>query len=227
VHVIVLYLCAGAVVAAGMQVLVALAGPEEPGPPWLLLRRIWTRPVPWTAFALVSLMAIMAVAQTVHPALIGDLQRDPAGGWWRCVTALLVQSSGAVQLFVNLAALVVVAPIAERTFGAVAMLAVYLLAGVSSHLVSAAGWSPHGAGNSVAIYGLVGALAVFYLLRGDRLVPRRLAVLVPAAAIVLCVLTNNHGIGLAVGCLLGVPLARIEAALHSAMVDAGVRMDGR
>jgi rhomboid protease GluP len=59
----------------------------------------------------------------------------------------------------------------------------------------------------VAICGLVGALAVSYSLRGTRRDLRLLQLLIPVAALVLCVLTNNHGVGLAVGCVLGVPLA--------------------
>jgi len=123
-----------------------------------------------------------------------------------------VQSSGGVQLVFNWAALVVVAPVAERVIGPVATLAVFLLAGVTAQAVSTAGWSRHGGGDSVAICGLVGALAVLYALRGSRSGLRRLALLIPAATLVLLLLTNNHGVGLAVGCLLGLPLARF--ALH-------------
>jgi rhomboid protease GluP len=206
---IVLYLCAAVVVGAGSQLLVAYSG-AEPGPPWRILRQVWSRPVPWVAAGLVALLTVMAVAQVVHPAVIGDLQRDPGGGWWRVVTALLVQSSGGFQLVFNLAALIVVAPIAERVIGPAATLAVFLLAGVTAQVVSAAGWSRHGGGDSVAICGLVGALAVLYALRGPRVGLRRLALLIPAAAVVLLLLTNNHGVGLAVGCVLGVPLALVR-----------------
>ncbi|WP_436533771.1 rhomboid family intramembrane serine protease [Actinoplanes sp. HUAS TT8] len=222
-HDIALYLCAGVVVGIGSQVLLAFTVSERI-PPSVLLRRIWARPVPWVAAGLVALLTVMAVLQVAHPAIIDDLQREPGGGWWRCVTGLLVQTSGWVQLLGNLAALIVVAPVAERVLGSVTTLAVYLIAGVAAQAVSVAGWSPHGGGDSVAICGLVGALSVLYALRGNqrdagderdgdahaqRL--RRLALLVPVAAVVLLVLTNNHGVGLAVGCLLGVPLARTRA----------------
>jgi membrane associated rhomboid family serine protease len=52
-----------------------------------------------------------------------------------------VQSSGGFQLIFNLAALIVVAPIAERVLSAATTLAVFLLAGVTSHVVSTAGWA--------------------------------------------------------------------------------------
>ena len=212
-HGILLYVCAAVVVAAGSQVLIAFAV-GEPGPPWLILRQVWGRPFPWVAAGLVALLTVMAVVQVAHPAVIGDLQREPGGGWWRVVSALLVQSSGGFQLVFNLAALIVVAPIAERTIGPAATLAVYLIAGVTAQVVSAAGWSRHGGGDSVAICGLVGALAVLYALRGPRVWLRRLALLIPAAAVVLLLLlTNNHGVGLAVGCVLGLPLALLPPAL--------------
>jgi rhomboid protease GluP len=157
---------------------------------------MWRRPVPPVAVALVLVLAVTGVAQTVHPAIIGSLERDPDGGWWRCLTALLVQSSGWFQTVFNFAALVVVAPVAARTLGNVWTLIVYLVAGVSAQVVSTAGWSPHGGGDSVAICGLVGALAVGYGLRGTRRELRVAALLIPVAAVVLCVLTNNHGAGL-------------------------------
>jgi rhomboid protease GluP len=207
---VVLYVCAAVVVLVGSQVLLALTGF---GPPWEVVPRMWRRPVPPAAAGLVAAFAVMGVWQTVHPAIIGTLQRDPDGGWWRIVTALLVQSSGWFQMVFNFAALVVVAPVAARTLGNLRALAVYLIAGVAAQAVSAAGWSPHGGGDSVAICGLVGALAVGYGLRGTRRELRLAALAIPAAAVVLCVLTNNHGIGLAVGCVLGLPLASRLAPL--------------
>src|SRR4051794_34796328 len=125
---ILLYLCAAAVIIAGSQVLLELAVPGGRVPPWEVARVIWRRPVPPVAAGLVVLMVAMAVAQTVHPALIGDLQRDPTA---------------------------------------------------------------------------VGALAVGYAVRGTRSGLRLLAVLVPIATVILCALANNHGVGLAVGCLFG------------------------
>jgi rhomboid protease GluP len=201
---IALYVCAGVVVFVGSQILLARTGF---GPPWEVVPRMWRRPVPPAAAVLVAALALMGVWQTADPAIIGTLQRDPDGGWWRVVTALLVQSSGWFQTVFNFAALVVVAPVAARTLGNLRALAVYLVAGVAAQVVSAADWSPHGGGDSVAICGLVGALAVGYALRGTRRELRLAALAIPAAAVALCLLTNNHGIGLAVGCLLGVPLA--------------------
>lgn len=211
IHTIVLYACAAAVVAPGMRLLVELAATTGSGDRAATLhdtvRRIWRRPVPPAALGLVVLMAAMAVAQTVYPPIVGALERDPDGGWWRSGTALLVQSSGWAQLVFNGAALIVVAPIAARTLGGRWTVIVYLVAGVTSHVVSTLGWAPHGAGNSVAVCGLVGALAVGYTLRGERRELRLTLLLIPAAGLVLCLLTNNHGIGLLVGCVFGALVA--------------------
>jgi rhomboid protease GluP len=195
------YLCAAVVVVAGSQVLLELTGF---GPPWEILPRMWRRPVPPVAAGLVLTFAVLGVWQTVHPAIIGSLERDPGGGWWRNVTGLLVQSSGWFQLLFNFAALLVVAPVAARTLGNLWALAVYLIAGIAAQTVSTAGWSPHGGGDSVAICGLVGALALYYLLRGTRRELRRVLALIPVAGVVLCALTDNHGVGVLAGCVFGV-----------------------
>ena len=143
------------------------------------------------------------------PGLLHALERDPdgmaAGQWWRLVTAQFVQSSGLVQTVINLPALALVGAVAETVLGRTRWLLVYLVAGIAANAVSAAGWAPTGAGSSVFICGLVGALATVYLIKGapGRPLPRRLAPLVPLAGIVLCVFANNHGIGLLVGCAFG------------------------
>src|SRR5512139_459968 len=204
---VLLYVCAVAVVVPGIQLLAALAIPraEKPSPPAAVLAA-WRRPVPATAAALVALMTVLGVVQTVFPSVIGRLERSPGGEPWRVLTALLVQSSGWFQLLFNLAALAAVAPIAERRLGAWRMLLVYGVSGVIAQAVSVAGWSPHGAGDSVAICGLVGALAACYAVHGDRPALRRTAQLIPVAGLVLCLLTNNHGVGILVGAALGLAL---------------------
>ncbi|RKT02535.1 rhomboid protease GluP [Streptomyces sp. 3211.6] len=210
-HSVVLYGCAAAVVVPGLQLLAALAaegGPAQVPPPVALLRA-WRRPVPRVAVVLLAVMVVLGVVQTTVPGTVDALARQPHGAWWRAVTALLVQSSGWFQLLVNLAALAVVAPVAERRFGAWRTVLVLAVSGVTAQAVSMAGWSPRGGGDSVAICGLVGALAAWYAVRGSAVALRWAALAVPAAGLVLCLLANNHGVGLLVGCALGlVPAAR-------------------
>ncbi|MEU6620065.1 rhomboid family intramembrane serine protease [Streptomyces litmocidini] len=203
-HSVLLYGCAAAVIVSGSQLLAALAvedGDEVAPPPALL--RSWRRPVPRAAAALVGVMVVLGVAQTVAPTMIDALERHPDGAWWRAVTALTVQSSGWFQLLFNLASLAVVAPVAERHFGAWRTVLIFVTSGVTAQAVSMAGWSPQGGGDSVAICGLVGALGTWYAARGSVVALRRTALLIPLAGLVLCLLTNNHGVGLLVGCALG------------------------
>ncbi|MER7540535.1 rhomboid family intramembrane serine protease [Streptomyces sp. NPDC097704] len=207
-HSVLLYGCAVAVIVSGIQLLATLAtkGCEEMPPPLALLRA-WRQPLPRAATGLVATMVVLGVAQTAAPAMIDALDRHPHGEWWRAVTALMVQSSGWFQLLFNLAALAVVAPLAERQFGSWRTLLVFTASGVTAQAVSMAGWSLQGGGDSVAICGLVGALATWYAARGSVVALRRVALVVPAAGLVLCLLTNNHGVGLLVGSVLGVGLA--------------------
>ncbi|QRX91076.1 MULTISPECIES: rhomboid family intramembrane serine protease [Streptomyces] len=207
-HSVLLYGCAAVVVVLGSRLLVALAAKDrDETPPPLALLRTWRRPVPIAAVGLVATMVVLGVAQVVAPAMIDALERHPHGAWWRAVTALMVQSSGWPQLLFNLAALAVVAPVAERHLGPWRMLLVFATSGVTAQAVSMAGWSLQGGGDSVAICGLVGALATWYAVRGGVVALRRVAPLIPAAGLVLCLLTNNHGMGLLVGCALGAGLA--------------------
>ncbi|MEU3466873.1 rhomboid family intramembrane serine protease [Streptomyces sp. NPDC006687] len=204
-HTLALYACAAAVLASGVPLLASLAAEgRERTPPPLALLRAWRRPVPPVAAGLVAVMAVLGAVQTAVPAMVGALERKPDGAWWRAVTALLVQSSGGVQLLFNLVALAAVVPVAERWFGPWRTVLVLAVSGVAAQAVSMAGWSTRGGGDSVAICGLVGALATAYAARGGVAALRRAALLVPAAALVLCLLANNHGVGLLVGCLLGV-----------------------
>lgn len=205
-HSLVLYGCAAAVVLPGTRLVMARAG-NGPAAPVRLLAALWLRPVPRAAAVLVGMMAAMAVVQTVVPGVVPALERDPHGPWWRVVTALLVQTSGWGQLVLNLAALAVVAAAAEHRLGALWMPVVFLLSGVTAHVVSAAGWSVHGGGDSVGICGLVGALATCYALRGRQRPLRWLSVLAPASGAVLCLVENNHGIGVLTGAALGAALA--------------------
>ncbi|MEU5191621.1 rhomboid family intramembrane serine protease [Streptomyces klenkii] len=202
---VMLYGCAAVVIVAGTRLLTTLAeqGGKEVPPPLALLRA-WRPPVPVAAIVLVAAMVVLGMAQMVFPAMVDAMERHPDGAWWRAVTALLVQSSGWFQLLFNLAALVVVTPVAERRFGSWPMVLVFVVSGVAAQAVSMAGWSRQGGGDSVAICGLVGALAAWYAVRGSLVALRRVVLLIPGAGVLLCLLTNNHGVGLLVGCALGV-----------------------
>ena len=101
----------------------------------------------------------------VEPVLLA-LRRDPAaladGQLWRLLTALLVQDGGVPGTVFNLLGLLRWA--SRPSAGWAARLgAGYLAGGLTGELVGWAGWQPIGAGNSVGVCGLAGALAVALL----------------------------------------------------------------
>ncbi|MEY9871963.1 rhomboid protease GluP [Streptacidiphilus sp. MAP12-33] len=219
-HEIELYASAAVVFASGRPLLTALSGTRrEERSPVQILSAIWGRK-PWvTAVAMVTMLVLIGLQYTV-PGLSDHLTRQPGalqdGQWWRMFTALLIQSSGLVQIVVNVAALAVAGPVAEWVLGPVRWLLVFFGSGVVANVVSEEGWSRHGGGCSVAICGLVGALAAACLLRADRIGPepvenrrriRQLGLAIPAAGVFLCAIRNNHGAGLLTGCALGLVIA--------------------
>ncbi len=146
----------------------APAAPPRPTPtPWAL--RLRRAPV---TFGVI----IATVAVYLGGALIGFEQvlefgaKDNvsilAGQVWRLVTPVFLHA-GLVHLGVNMYSLFALGPPVERFFGAPRMLALYLLSGISGVIFSLA-FNPYpSVGASGAIFGLLGALAMFlYLHRG-------------------------------------------------------------
>ena len=229
---VLLYVCAAAVVGAGIQVLGAVfpgAHPNEPLTPDRLARVVvaaWRRPA-WLTGAFLLVTLVLTVLQWPFPAVLHALERDPDGQWWRLVTAQFVQSSGLVQALVNLPALALVGAVAETVLGRARWLLVYLGSGIAANAVSTAGWSPTGAGTSVFICGLVGALAMICLINTPSwTMSRILAPLIPLAGIVLCLIANNHGVGVLTGCALGTVLARLPRPLGRVAVADTVTRPG-
>ena len=106
--------------------------------------------------------ATTSVLGLLIPGMLEALQRTPQGlhgEWWRTFTALFVQDGGVVGTLSNLAFLLVMGVVAEQVLGAWRWLVCYFGAGLVGELAGYA-WQPRGAGNSVAICGLAGALTV-------------------------------------------------------------------
>ena len=219
-HEIELYASAAVVFGAGKPLLTALSatrrGEQSPAQ---LLSAIWGRR-PWATAVVMVVMLVMIGLRYTVPGLSDQLVRQPDalhdGQWWRVFTALFIQSSGLVQIVVNVAALAVAGPIAEWVFGPRRWLLIFFGSGVVANVLSEAGWSRHGGGCSIAICGLIGALAATCLLRAGEFGPdlaedpkqlQRMALAIPAAGAFLCVISNNHGAGLLTGCVLGLVVA--------------------
>jgi membrane associated rhomboid family serine protease len=88
-----------------------------------------------------------------------------SGQWWRLLTSTFLHF-GLLHIALNMWALYVNGIVAERIFGSVRYLAIYLVAGVTGSVASLL-WHPivNGAGASGAIFGVLGALLAFFLLR--------------------------------------------------------------
>jgi rhomboid protease GluP len=91
-----------------------------------------------------------------------------AGQYWRLFTLTFLHI-GLAHLFFNAYALVIIGTELERLFGSGRFLIIYLLAGLFGSLASYAFTPNLAAGASGAIFGLIGALAAFFLLHRERL----------------------------------------------------------
>jgi len=124
---------------------------------------------------------VSGIGLAVDPVLFA-LRRDAGavsdGQLWRLLTALLVQDGGIAGTVFNLLGLLAVGTAAERRLGRRDWALAYLVGGVTGELVGWAGWQPVGAGNSVGVCGLAGAVALTVLRSADR--PGRLESIAPA-----------------------------------------------
>lgn len=197
-----------------------------------------------------AVTATTSVLQFRVPGMLAALSRAPQGlhgQWWRWGTAMFAQDGGVAGTVSNLLFLLVVGVLAEQVLTRPGWLAAYFGAGLVGE---AAGylWQPVGAGNSVGICGLVGALLVASALRpgGDdgsaalRFAPVVLmywcgallglvywpAMIVYVAGGVLAQLAaqRGHPVGRAVAVAGGIATVTLvaERDLHGAALAAGI-----
>jgi membrane associated rhomboid family serine protease len=171
---------------------------------------------PWLTGAVTVVTAITSVTGLLWPGFLAAIERTPAGVHgesWRWVTSLLGQDGGLFGTIGNLVFLVALGIAAEQVVSRWTWLGLYLVGGLVGQ---GAGylWQPVGAGNSVAVCGLAGAL-VWLVVRPGA--PRWTG---PAIALWLGVLLATWwaplvGIGLvaAVGDRLLVPFAAWHRAV--------------
>jgi membrane associated rhomboid family serine protease len=135
-------------------------------------QRIGLQRAPVATVVVFVVTAITSILGLVRPGVLAALQRTPQGlhgDWWRSLTSLFVQDGGVVGTISNLAFLLVLGALAEQVLGTRQWLVCYFGAGLVGELAGYA-WQPRGAGNSVAICGLAGALGVALL--AEAPVPR-------------------------------------------------------
>ncbi len=131
------------------------------------------------------------------------------GEWWRIATPLVVQDGSWTGTVFNIVTLVVLGAIVESHFGWRTLLGVYLAAGLISEAVAYTLIRDQGfAGNSVAVMGLAGLLAVTWL-RVPVTVARVAGAIAMVAGIGLLVTGNLHGAGFTVGVVVGASMPTI------------------
>jgi membrane associated rhomboid family serine protease len=122
-----------------------------------------------TAVVLGVTLAANVTQFAVHGTL-DRIERAPSGlhgDWWRTFTALFGQDGGVAGTVSNLIFLVAVGVLAEQVVSRPRWLLACFGAGLVGEFAGYA-WQPYGAGDSVAICGLAGVVAVA-LWRGERL----------------------------------------------------------
>jgi hypothetical protein len=127
------------------------------------------RQFPVVTAACTGAAAVSAVLQYTVPAMIPALERAPGqallpGQWWRLVTPLLVQTLGWYQVIVNLVSLALIGVIAEFLLGRMRW-AILFAAGTLGGQTDAYLSGEPGGGDSIAICGLAGGVAVALLIR--------------------------------------------------------------
>ena len=178
---------------------------------------------PATVVAMAILVASL-LAQTIDPELLDALRRDPAaladGQWWRVATPLLVQEAGPLSALILIIFLGWLGTTLEPVIGSLAVAALLLVGAVTGELGGYA-WHPFGAGSSVAIAGLVGALPILFAERANPLGieprARRLALVGAGAilfgAVALCAVADLHGPPILAGALTYLGLRRLHPAV--------------
>lgn len=164
---------------------------------------------PGLTLACCALLAACLAAQCVAPSLLGRFERNAAqifaGQWWRLVTALFFQDGGWVGGLTNIAALWFIGNLAEQRFRRAIWAAVYGLGGLAAECI-ALSWQPVGAGNSIAVCALAGAMVVVPHPAGAARLPMVLRAGAVGAALLLLARRDIHGAGFFIGAALGLML---------------------
>jgi membrane associated rhomboid family serine protease len=153
---------------------------------------------PWLTATVFVLTAVVSVVGLADHHVLHALERHHgelgAGEPWRLVSSLLVHDSWLALLF-NLLLLGLVGVAVERRHPRLEWAVLYLTGGLVGELVGLA-WQPHGAGNSVAVLGVAGALVV------DAVRHREPVLLALGYATVVLVTLGASDVGGAVGAVL-------------------------
>src|SRR5215469_1571347 len=162
------------------------------------------RKTPKATLVVLFITGIATLLQFCLPVLLVALERAPgklaSGQWWRLITPILINPEGWSQIVFNLAGIAVVGFLVERVFGSARWVILYLTGAVVGELAGGV-WKPVGAGSSVAICGLLGALAAWLLSRREPVQSRVGGTIILLGAMVLTGMRDLHGPPLVAGAL--------------------------
>ncbi|MER6761407.1 MULTISPECIES: rhomboid family intramembrane serine protease [Amycolatopsis] len=199
-------------------------------PAAVFFARVGTPRCPVLTGAVFLATAAVLIAQLADPSLFDRFKRDAtaidAGEWWRLLTGMFFQDGKLFGGLFNLVALAVVGTLAEWCFGRVSWFILYFGCGLFGQFLSYVWLNQVGAGNSMCVAGLLGALAVIVLRARATQPPQGLylaALLIVPLAVLDTVLHDNHGMP----ALLGVALGLLVSGFGKGRAAAGSpRSDG-
>ena len=173
--------------------------------------------LPITTIAVFAITAIATTLQYFFP-LLPRFERQPgalgAHEYWRLITPIFFHAEGWRQIVFDFSALAIIGTIVERIFGGRRWLVLYFTAGITGEIAGFA-WKPLGAGSSVAICGLLGALGA-WLLRNPRPMQSRFGgMVILVGAVILTAFRDLHGPPLLVGIVLGWVMLRKSVSLDA------------
>lgn len=152
-----------------------LPQPPQPVQPSYIALPLYRPIVTWVLLGLIALVFVVETLAggSTNPEVLIRLgaKYSPLiveGEYWRLFTAMFLHV-GLMHVAFNGYALLAIGIELERIVGAGRFLAIYLLSGLFGSLASFAFSTSLSAGASGAIFGLIGALAAFFLLHRERL----------------------------------------------------------
>jgi membrane associated rhomboid family serine protease len=192
--------------------------------------RFGLRRFPVVTVVIFAITGLSNVLQFLVPGMLTRLERAPAGlhgDWWRTGTALFVQDGGVAGTLSNLIFLVAAGAVAEQVTSRPRWLVSYFGTALVGEFTGYA-WQPYGGGNSIAVCGLAGVLAIALWRRDALLPPYVPTLLLIWCGVLLAVLWYPlSAVGVVASVLAsagserGVPVARLTSA---AVLVTGVTM---
>ena len=169
---------------------------------------------PIATIVVLAVTALVTGSQFVFPGVLPALCRQPneiaKHEYWRLFTALFVQADGWKQIAFNFPSIAIVGFFVERIFGSTRWLLLFFIPGIATGIL-ALWWEPYGGGDSIAVAGLLGALAIWLLLKNKRPQVWFGTIFILIGAVALTYLRNIHGPPILLGAAMGaVMLKRMQ-----------------